>query len=371
MTPATAVSQIPRPGILSRLEALERDLRFTFRGLRRNPGFTITIVVSLALGIGANTAIFSGVDAILLRPLPIPNPHELVTVDVAASRLTQYGGSSYLDLTDFRSRSRAFENLAISQNLSSGMSTGKGEPQIVYGLLVSGSFLSTLRVQPALGRDFRREEVEVPGNNPVVIISHALWARAFASDKNVIGRQIRLNGRPFTIIGVTPESFTGTSLFARPDIYAPAMMAQELTSDGNDMLTHRSYRGFDMIGRLKPGVTLAQAQAEMNGIMRDLERTYPDTNKDTAVYLRHEMDRRLSQGFQLPAVLLSLTLLVLLIACANVAGLLMSRSTSDTATPHREYGARIRGRSFWGCLRIRLHPGICRHAALLSIPRWT
>jgi putative ABC transport system permease protein len=310
------------------LGALERDLRRTLRGLRRNPGFTVTVVLSLALGIGANTAIFSAVDGILLRPLPIPNPRDLVTVDVAASRLTQYGGSSYLDLTDFRSRSRAFEKMAISQNLSAGMSTGEGEPQVVYGLLVSGGFLSTLQVQPALGRDFRPEEDEVPGKHPVVIISHDLWSRAFTNDKNIIGREIRLNGRPFTIIGVMPKSFTGTSLFARPDIYAPVMMAQGLTSDGNDMLTHRSYRGFDMIGRLKSGVTLAQARAEMDGIMRGLERMYPDTNKDTAVYLRHEMERRLSQGFQLPAVLLSLTLLVLLIACANVAGLLMARSTS-------------------------------------------
>ncbi|HEV2402487.1 MAG TPA: ABC transporter permease [Candidatus Sulfotelmatobacter sp.] len=328
MNLSAAVSHTPQPRIVSLLEALARDLRFTFRSLRHNPGFTFTAVISLALGIGANTAIFSAVDAIWLRPPPIPHPNELVIVDVAASRLTQYGGSSYLDLADFRSRSRAFEKLAISQNLSAGMTTGKGESQVVYGLLVSGSFLSTLQVEPALGRDFRPEEDEVPGKYPVVIISHNLWTRAFANDKNIIGTEIKLNGRPFTIIGVTPESFTGTSLFARPDIYAPAMMARGLTSDGDDMLTHRSYRGFDMIGRLKPGVTLAQAQAEMNAIMRDLERTYPDTNKDTAVYLRREMERRLSQGFRLPAVLLSLTLLVLLIACANVAGLLMARSTT-------------------------------------------
>jgi len=328
MNLSLVVSQNPQPRIISMVGTLERDLRLTFRGLRRNPGFTITVVLSLALGIGANTAIFSAVDGILLRPLPIPNSRELVTVDVAASRLTRYGGSSYLDLTDFRSRSRTFEKMAISQNLSAGMSTGAGEPQVVYGLLVSGSFLSTLQVQPALGRDFRPEEDEVPGKYPVIIISHDLWTRSFASDKNIIGREIRLNGRPFDIIGVTPKSFTGTSLFARPDIYAPVMMAQGLTSDGNDILTHRSYRGFDMIGRLKPGVTLSQARAEMDGIMRALERTYPDTNKDTAAYLRHEMERRLSQGFQLPAVLLSLTLLVLLIACANVAGLLMARSTS-------------------------------------------
>jgi len=328
MNLSVSVSHTPQPRIISLLESLARDLRLTFRALRRKPGFTLTVVISLALGIGANTAIFSGVDAVLLRPLPIPNPRELVTIDVAASHLTQFGGSSYLDLTDFRSRSRAIENLAISQVMSAGMTAGEGEPQIVYGMLVSGSFLSTLQVHPVLGRDFRPEEDKVPGKYPVAIISSDLWAKALANDKNVIGREIKLNGRGFTIIGVTPTSFTGVSLFFRPDIYVPTMMAQGLTNDGNDMLTHRSYRGFDMIARVKPGVTLAQAQSEMDGIMRDLERTYPDTNKDTTVFLRHEIDRRFALGVQLPAVLMALTVLVLLIACANVAGLLMARSTS-------------------------------------------
>lgn len=328
MNLSSSVSQTPQPRIISLLDALRRDLRYTFRALRRNPAFTITVVLSLALGIGANTSIFSAVDATLLRPLPVPNARELVTIDVAASHLTQFGNTSYLDFTDFRARSRAFENLAISQGVSAGMTTGEGEPQIVYGMLVSGSFLSTLHVQPVLGRDFRSEEDEVPGKYPVAIISSDLWAKSFASDRNVIGREIKLNGRGFTIIGVTPAAFTGVSLFFRPDIYVPTMMTQGLTNDGNDMLTHRSYRGFDMIARLKAGVTLAQAQSEMDGIMRDLERTYPDTNKDIAAILRYEMNRRFAQGVQLPAMLMSLTVLVLLIACANVAGLLMARSTS-------------------------------------------
>src|SRR5262249_49196849 len=168
----------------------------------------------------------------------------------------------------------------------------------VYGMLVSGSFLSTLQVQPALGRDFRREEDEAPEKYPVAIISNDFWAKAFANDENVIGREIKLNGRGFTIIGVTPPSFTGLRLFFRPDIYIPTMMAQGLTNDGNDMLTHRSYRGFDMIARLKPGITIAQAQSEMDAVMRDLERAYPDTNKDTAVILRYEMDRRMPQRVQ-------------------------------------------------------------------------
>jgi macrolide transport system ATP-binding/permease protein len=314
--------------IVSLFESFWRDLRLTLRGLRRKPAFTLVVVLSLALGIGANTAIFSVVDAILLRPLPIPNPHDLMTIDVAASRQMAFGGSSYLDLTDFRSRSRAFESLAILQFMSAGMSTGRGDPQIVYGLLVSASFLHTMRIEPSLGRDFRPDEDEVTGKYPVAIISHALWSRAFANDPSIIGRQVKLNDKSFTIIGVTPKSFTGSDLFFRPDVYVPTMMTEGLTTDGNAMLTHRSFRGFEMRARLKPGVTVAQAQAEMDNIMRDLDRTYPDTNKDTTAYVRREMDRRLIGGLQFPAVLMALTTLVLLIACANVASLLMARATS-------------------------------------------
>jgi predicted permease len=328
MTSSATPSATTGHRIHSLIEALVRDLRRTFRSLWRKPGFTIVVVLSLALGIGANTAIFSLVDAILLRPLPVPNSDGLVSVDVAASRLTEFGSASYLDLKDFNSRSRAFESLEISQSMSAGMSTGQGEPQIVWGLLVSGSFFSTMQVPPALGRDFRPDEDEVPGKYPVAIISYSLWGRAFANDKSVIGRQVKLNNKSFTIIGVAPKSFTGADLFYRPDIYVPTVMTEGLTTDGNDMLTHRSYRGFNMMGRLKPDVTVAQAQAEMDGVVRDLERTYSDTNKDTVVYVRTEMARRLVGGVALPSVLMGLVLLVLVIACANVANLLMARATS-------------------------------------------
>src|SRR5215475_4539232 len=199
--------------VVSLLESFARDLKFTIRSLRRKPGFTMVVVLSLALGIGANTAIFSVVDAVLLRPLPIPHAKELVTVDVAASRDLPFGSTSYLDLQDFRQRSRAFESLAIDQNISAGLSTGQGEPQVVYGLMVSSSFLHVMQVQPSLGRDFRADEDEVPGKYPVAIISDALWGRAFANDPNVIGRNVKLNGKVFSIIGVTPKSFSGPSLF--------------------------------------------------------------------------------------------------------------------------------------------------------------
>jgi len=331
MGPSAVMTQSPtsQSRVVSLLESLVRDLKFTIRSLRRKPGFTLVVVLSLALGIGANTAIFSVVDAVLLRPLPIPNPHELVTVDVAASRDVPVGGSSYLDLQDFRHRSRAFESLAIDQFISAGMSSGQGEPQVIYGLLVSASFLHTMQIQPSLGRDFRADEDEVPGKYPVAIISDALWGRAFANDPNIVGRQVRLNGKSFTIIGVTPKAFTGPSLFFRPDFYVPTMMTEGLTTDGNAQLTHRSFRAFEMTGRLKPSVTLAQAQAEMDGIMRDLEKTYPDTNKNSIAYIRFEMKKRfLGDGFVFPSILMGLVILVLLIACSNVASLLMARATT-------------------------------------------
>lgn len=314
--------------VASLIESLGRDLRLTFRGLWRRPGFTLAVVLSLGLGIGANTAIFSGVDAILLRPLPVPHPHDLITIDMAASRSTQFGNTSYLDLADIRSRSRAFQSISIAQDISAGLSTGQGEPQVIYGKLVSASYFPTMQVQPALGRDFRADEDEVPGKYPVVIISHKLWEQTFDSKPTAIGAQVKLNGRSFTIIGVAPKSFTGSDLFARPDFYVPTVMTEGLTTDGNQMLTHRSWRGFDMMARLNPGVTIAQAQAELDGITRELEQTYPDSNKGTVAYVRREMDRRLVGGFQLPLVLMALVMLVLLMACANVASLLMARATS-------------------------------------------
>ena len=237
MGPSSAVTHpTSQSRIVSLLDSLRRDLRFTFRSLRRKPGFTLIVVLSLALGIGANTAIFSVVDAILLRPLPIPHPQELITVDVAASRLTQFGAASYLDLQDFRARSRAFESLAISQSTSAGLSTGQGDPQVVYGSLVSASFLHTMQVPPSLGRDFRDDEDSVPWKYPVVIISDGLWGRVFANDPGIIGRQVKLNGKSFTIIGVTPKSFSGPNLFFRPDFYVPTMMVEGLTPDGNNTL---------------------------------------------------------------------------------------------------------------------------------------
>lgn len=315
------------------LESLSRDLRITFRGLRKKPGFTIVVVLSLALGIGANAAIFSLVDAIVFRPIPVPHAGEVVAIDTAASKLTRFGGSSYLDYVDFCARAKSFESLAIAQQMSAGMNASTAapasKPENVAGLLVSANFFAALEVQPLLGRGFLPEEGQVPEKYPVAVISYSLWNRVFAKDPDVAGKIIKLNGHSFTIVGVAPESFTGIDLFFRADIFVPTAMSAQVMADGSETLKQRSYRGFDIRGRLNPGVSVAQAQAEMNVIMSELEKEYPESNKDNVAIVRTEMGRRMEGGnIAVPAILTTLVILVLLMACANVASLLLARATS-------------------------------------------
>jgi predicted permease len=331
--PARIRETIYEMNSISVLDTLWRDLRFALRSLRKRPGFTIVVVLSLALGIGANTAIFSLVDGIIFRPLPVPNPGGLVTIDIAASHLTNFGASSYLDWVDLSTRSKSFQALSTRQDMSAGLNPAgvvpDGKPQVVWGQLVSGNFFSTLGVQPELGRGFLPEEDQTPGKYPVMVISYSLWKRMFAGNREIIGKQVQLSGHSFTIIGVTPKSFSGADLWFRPDVYLPMMMTAAVSPEGSDTLTHRSYRGCTLLGRLKPGVTISQAQAEMNVIMSTLEREYPDSNKDTVAIVRTEMSRRLQGGSTGPAaILMGLVVLVLMMACANVASLMMARGSS-------------------------------------------
>jgi predicted permease len=318
---------------ISFLDTLWRDLRFAFRGLHRNPGFTTVVVLTLALGIGANAAIFSLVDGIIFRPLPVPNPTGLVTIDIAASHLTSFGASSYLDWVDISSRSKSFQALSTRQEMSAGMNPAgvipDAKPQVVWGQLVSRNFFSTLGVQPAMGRTFLPEEDQTPGKYPVMVISYSLWRRTFAGNPDIVGKQVELSGHSFTIIGVTPKAFSGVDLWFRPDVYLPMMMTAAVSPEGSGSLTHRDYRACTLLGRLKPGVTIAQAQAEMNVIMANLEREYPKTNKDTVAIVRNEMSRRLQGGSAtFAAILMGLVVLVLVMACVNVASLMMAQATS-------------------------------------------
>jgi len=332
------------------LDSLWRDLRLTVRNLGRTPSFTIVVVLTLALGIGANTAIFSVVDGAMFRPLSVPDARHLIAIDTAASRETRFGNSSYLDWLDLRARSHSFQDLAIFNHISASINPAGAipgvAPQFARGLMVSDNFFTTLGVPPAPGRGFLPAEGKAPGRDPVVVLGYGFWKNALGADPSIMGKQVRLNGHSFTVIGVTPEWFTGVELFQRPDFYVPVMMTPVLSPDGDGLLVNRSWRSFEMDARLRPGVTLAQAQAEVTVLMRDLERQHPETNKNCVGIVRYEMDRRTENNNSLPPkILLALVALVLLIACANVASLMMARAFSrlrETSTQLALGASRLR-----------------------------
>ena len=316
-------------------ERLWQDLRHGTRMLRKTPGFTFVAVLSLAIGIGANSAMFSVADAMLLRPLPVLRPSEVVTVHWTSPTGHFgdfiYSAASYRDYVDLRDRSRSFEGVAAFNDQSYGFATRPQDlPQLRMGLLVTGNFFQVMGVSPELGRAFLPEEDRVPGRDAVLVLSHAFWQKQFAADPSVLGRKVWLNGLPFTIIGVAPERFTTMNQFTYPAFFVPIMMWPRLTpTPQNRPLDARDQRSLNVKGRLRSGVSTAQAQAELVTIAKDLERAYPDTNRNQTVSVRTELETRIQQDPPdaiLVAMLCTLAGAVLLVACANVAGLLLSRS---------------------------------------------
>jgi putative ABC transport system permease protein len=295
------------------------DLRFALRQLRKSPGFTFLAVLTLALGIGANTAIFSVVNAVLLRPLPYPQPERLVLIRERA-KIFESGSVSLPNYLDWRAAQRGFTDLALIRREDANLSgtSGDVEAERVGSARVTYNFLSVLGVPPELGRDFRESD-DVPHCKKVALISDGLWKRRFGGSRGVIGQYITLDGTQREIIGVLRPN---VKLLRAAQVYIPL---EDLRAE-KDYLNRGNHPGFSALGRLKPDVTLAQATADLNNIAAELERRYPDSNtgrRVTALILLHSAVKDYKQGVSL---LLAAVGCVLLIACANVANLQLARA---------------------------------------------
>ncbi len=322
------------------MTALWRDVRYGVRTLARHPGFTTIAVVSLALGIGLNTAIFSVIDAVLLRPLPVARPAELVAIYTSADSGSAYSTSSYPDYLDLASNTAALEGVAARSLMFVGIDRGD-TTRTTLGEIVSPNYFSVLGVPPVIGRGFQSGD-ERPGAPPATVISARMWQRDFGSDPHVLGRTVQIRGRAYAIVGVAPASFGGLAPGVSAELWLPAGAVDDIEpvgmidvtpSPGSNRIERRGQRWLFLVGRLKPGATTAQAQASLTSVMTGLERDYPQSNRNrrvtvvlaSQVRIHPDLDAALTPG---AAALMAAVGLVLLVACANLASLLLARATA-------------------------------------------
>src|ERR1700691_1674386 len=291
------------------MRTLIGDLRYAFRTLRNSPGFTLVAMLSLALGIGANTAMFSFVDAILFRPLPVHSAGSIVALH-STTPDAQRDGVSYPASTDLRDQTQTLQSVVSFNFLLGGISaTREALPQMTVGYMVSGNFFSDLGIDVPIGRGFRPEEDRLGGNDLVTVISHSLWERNFNSDPNVVGRTLRLNGAEFTVIGVASQNFSGPEAYVTPDFYVPVNSYHQAAPmvTQQDFLTSRKLKPLTVLARLKPGVNIKTAQAELTIMAHALAAQYPDTNRERTFTILSYFDDRF-EGDKIDAIL-SITLL--------------------------------------------------------------
>lgn len=312
-----------------------RDVRYALRSMIKAPGFTAVAVLTLGLGIGANTAIFTVINAVFLRAIPVRNPERLMSIftsDQRNSALGAYLPVSYPNADDIRRQSQSFSGIALRSTTGVSM-TVDGQPQRFAAEIVSGNFFDVLGVPARLGRTFRPEEDRELGSGPVVVLSYGLWERKFGSDHRVIGETVLLNGQGFTVIGVAPRGFQGTGVLGGPDLWVPMSMHDQIfTGFQKFYFNERRFLGFFVVGRLKDGVSEAQARSELLAMGSNLQTAYPIPNKDRTFtlvpLLQSTIDPNQRSLFTRAGnIMMAVVGLVLLIACVNVANLLLARSS--------------------------------------------
>ena len=316
------------------------SVRHAFRVLRKDPGFTAVAICSLALGIGATSAMFSFANGMLLRPLPVLNPDRVVVINTAKS--APFGMNppiSYPDYVDLRDRNRTFDGLVAASYSFFGFSPNAAtQPRMKWGLYVSGNFFRVLGVEPAVGRGFRPEEDRIEGRDAVVVLGHDFWISQFGANPSVLGSHIRINRIEFSVIGVAPEHFTGIDGIMRAQLFVPLAMSPRMTT--KNLLHDRDFGWLFIKGRLQPDVSFQQAYADIASLSPGLQKLHAQDRRDQRLQVETEMQFRIAQGpaqMAMTAMLCLLGLCVLLVACANVAGLLLSRARART----REIAVRL------------------------------
>ena len=301
---------------------MTNDVRIALRQLRKSPGFAITAILTLAMGIGANAVVFSVLNALVLKPVDVPNAQSLSMV-----QRFQFPSQSYLDYVDLRDRNRTFETLLMTNIIGPvGVNTG-GNPSTAWPYLASGNYFDALGIQPYLGRFFHAADEHGTNSAPYVVLSYAYWHGHFHSDAGIVGRTVEINKHQFTIVGVAPETFRGTELFFAPAMWIP--MVEQPTVEGQNSLQHRGNHNGYVLGHLKPGVTPAQATEDLNSIGAWLAKTYP--SEDDGVKFTLARPGLIGDLLGGPARaflggLMLLAGLILLAACANLGGLFAARS---------------------------------------------